>query len=63
MVHGPLWPAHYILMYIFILGPLWLLSYQIIGSAAQIANRWDVTFDPSSVTDLKVGNFQEVMVS
>lgn len=45
----PLWPAHYLLMYILLLGPMWFLSFRVVGAAANAVGTWDVKFNPSPV--------------
>ncbi|ODM97448.1 Ileal sodium/bile acid cotransporter [Orchesella cincta] len=58
----PLWPAHYILMYIMMLGPLWLMSFQMVGAASQAMSKYDVTFEPDTVKQLLIGSVSTVDV-
>lgn len=43
----PLWPLHILLMYAFVLGPLWFLSCTAIAAAA---DKLPLSFDPEKVT-------------
>jgi sodium/bile acid cotransporter 3/5 len=49
-------------MYILILGPLWLLSFRIVGAAANAVDKWDVAFNPSNLSHLLMGDAQAVEI-
>lgn len=59
----PLWPAHYLFMYLMVLGPLWLFSFQMVGAASQAMSKYDVTFEPDTVTQLMIGESSAVDVT
>ncbi|CAL8138114.1 unnamed protein product [Orchesella dallaii] len=58
----PLWPLHYILVYIMMFGPLWLMSFQMVGAASKAMSKYDATFEPESVKQLLIGNHSTVNV-
>lgn len=48
-------------MYIFVFGPLWILSFRIAGAAAHLkSNVWELTF--SNLSQIKVGDVVEIEV-
>lgn len=48
----PLWPAHYILMYMVLFGVTWLASFEVVGAAVKLASQYDVTFDSKTLDNL-----------
>lgn len=59
----PLWPAHYIVMYLMMLFPLWLFSFQMVGAASQAMSKYDVVFERESVKQLMIGESSTVDVT
>lgn len=59
----PLYPLHIILLYVLILCPLWFLSFQAAGVAADALPSCDVSFQPAEISKLVVGESREVTVS
>ena len=64
----PLWPAHQIILYLALLAPIWLLSYGIVGIAAEASGKipsWNITYsyDPSEDGPILVDATQVIEVS
>ena len=55
----PLFPFHYIILYVCLLGPLWLLSSHVsakgpVGVSPLLKNQpWNIAYDPSEVEGLE----------
>ncbi|CAG7721857.1 unnamed protein product [Allacma fusca] len=61
----PLWPIHYVFMYLAVLGPIWLLSFEMIGAAAQVASKgsnWNVTYQPAKPDPILVDKDETIDV-
>ena len=62
----PLWPVHYVFMYLAVLGPLWLLSFRLVGAASDMVtnnSNWNVTYEPSKEGPILMDDWNVINVS
>ena len=63
----PLWPIHYVFMYLMLLGPIWLCSFRIVGAAAEAATSknpttWDVGYNRNASDPILVDSMESIEV-